>query len=212
MFWGSNKIKAVFFDVGGVLLDVDLDRYVQICCAKLRTTPEPLQREVALRVPKLECGTMDSAAFWREIGEALWRRGEGYMGEESDFLHLWRDLMSSSMIINTEVVRLAQTLSQKGVQVGILSNAIEEHAEYLQERGVYAPFNPCVISCRVGLRKPDSAIYRLAAQRAGVKLPQCLFIDDMPGNVESAQRLGMQGLVFSDAPQLAQDLGKLGLL
>ncbi len=206
MFWGRKRIKIVFFDVGGVLIDCDLERYVQICCAKYRTTPEPLQREVRTRVPLLECGAIDSAEFWKEVGESLWRKGEGNLANAGEFVGLWRNLMSSSLVMNEDVLRLCQMLSQSGVRLGILSNAIDEHADYLQERGLYAPFNPCIVSCRVHMRKPDEDIYKKAIQEANVRPSECLFVDDLDYNVNTARNLGMDAIVFTEASQLAQEL------
>jgi putative hydrolase of the HAD superfamily len=48
-----------------------------------------------------------------------------------------------------------------------------------------------VISSEVGLRKPDPAIYELAAARLGLPAEACVFVDDLPGNLKPARTLGM---------------------
>lgn len=211
-FWGRKKIKIVYFDVGGVLVDADLERYVPICCAKFRTTPEPLIREVVARVPALERAEMGSLTFWREIGESLWRQGQGNLADDHDFYQLWRDIMSASLVVNTEVIKLCQMLADNGIRLGILSNAIEEHATLLKERGIYAPFNPCIVSCYAKMRKPEESIYRLAIEQAKVRPSECLFVDDLEFNVEIAKRVGMEGYVFTDARGLAEELLRRDLI
>ena len=48
-----------------------------------------------------------------------------------------------------------------------------------------------VISSEVGLRKPDPAIYELAAERLGLPPERCAIVDDLPGNLKPARALGM---------------------
>lgn len=208
----SNPIKLVLFDVGGVLLDADLDRYIQIGCAMFETNPEALQREVGRLVPGLEKGLLSSEQFWKEIGESLWRSGEGRPAFGTSFSGIWADIMRSSLELDPKVVRIAQAVKDNGFGVGILSNAVDEHAQLLEEMGVYAPFSPCIVSCRVGMRKPDGEIYLKAAREAGLKTKQCLFIDDMLHNVEAARQTGMQALQFTEAAQLYADLVHLHIL
>ncbi len=63
------------------------------------------------------------------------------------------------------------------------------------------------VSCLVGLRKPDSAIYRFAAETLQVKLSDCLFIDDRADNVEAARSVGMDAILMTDATGLRKELG-----
>jgi putative hydrolase of the HAD superfamily len=69
-----------------------------------------------------------------------------------------------------------------------------------------------VISDRVGLRKPDSAIYRLAADKLGVPSHGCVFADDNPSYLPPAAELGMAVVHFADvADGVAQIEDLLGL-
>ncbi|MBQ7568562.1 HAD family phosphatase [bacterium] len=211
-WWARKKTKMVFMDVGGVIVNCDLDRYLPICCAKFHTTPEPLMREISIRVPDLERGAIDSATFWREIGESLWRRGEGRISDDAGLCHLWRDLMVSSLSVDEDVIRLCQLMHRNGLRLGVLSNVIPEHADYLRSRGIYAPFLPCIISCEIGMRKPNADIYHLAASQANVKPSECLLIDDLESNVKGAKSVGMDAYLFTDASSLAQELLRRGLI
>jgi len=56
-------------------------------------------------------------------------------------------------------------------------------------------FDELVISGEVGLRKPDPAIYELAADRLGATPDQCAFVDDLPHNIEVAHQLGMHAVL-----------------
>ena len=55
-----------------------------------------------------------------------------------------------------------------------------------------------VYSHEVGLRKPDPAIYALAAERLGVAPYEVLFLDDVSANVEAARHAGWHGVLHVD--------------
>ena len=63
-----------------------------------------------------------------------------------------------------------------------------------------------VVSGDVKLVKPDPAIFRLALDRFGIRADETTFIDDNPDNVEAAKRLGMDGIVFTNAASLRAEL------
>ena len=86
----------------------------------------------------------------------------------------------------------SQRLRDAGIATGLLSNSWGVDAyptELLEEH-----FDDVVISAEVGIRKPDPAIFRLAAQRLDVALDACVFVDDLDLNVEAARALGMQAI------------------
>ncbi|MGM9998681.1 MAG: HAD family hydrolase [Candidatus Bruticola sp.] len=212
LFFGSKPIKLVLFDIGGVFVEAELDRYVQLGCAAFKTTPAPLQREIARLLPSFETGSINSDEFWRAIGENLWKSSEGSLSIVNNCGEFWRNIFRATVRVDERMVRLAEALRHNGLAVGALSNTISEHAEILEEMGFYALFEPCVLSCRAGLRKPQAEIFKLAADKGGVSPKQCLFIDDQQINTEAAQRVGMDALVFTSVEKLYQDLVQKRLL
>jgi putative hydrolase of the HAD superfamily len=81
-----------------------------------------------------------------------------------------------------------------GTRTGLLSNSWGDATSYdpalLQEL-----FDGWVISSEVGLRKPDPAIYELAAERIALPPAACVYVDDLPGNLKPARALGMATVV-----------------
>jgi putative hydrolase of the HAD superfamily len=63
-----------------------------------------------------------------------------------------------------------------------------------------------VNSARVGVAKPEAAIYRHAAEVAGVDVSRCLFVDDLEENAIGARAVGMTGLHYREARDLAKVL------
>jgi putative hydrolase of the HAD superfamily len=63
----------------------------------------------------------------------------------------------------------------------------------------------------VGLRKPESGIYRLAIETTQMNPEECCFIDDRALNLECAAKLGMRTIQMQDVEQLRGELGRLGV-
>jgi putative hydrolase of the HAD superfamily len=81
-----------------------------------------------------------------------------------------------------------RALRRNGLRIGLLSNSVGTG----YDRTLLAElFDDCVISGEVGIRKPDPAIYELAAERLGVPASGCVYVDDLPGNLRPARALGM---------------------
>ena len=208
----SSPIQLVFFDLGGVLVHADLERYVHLGIGLFGASPEAFRREVVARVPDLERGRLDSATFWKQVGESLWIRGEGRPAPPELCRHLWRDLLASTVQVDPQVMNLCQLLREKGLRLGALTNTLEDHIPVLTALGVYRPFDPCVMSCRQGHRKPEREIYLKAAELAGLKPRACLLVDDLEENIEGARRAGMPGVRYTGAQDLLRELVRLRLL
>lgn len=68
-----------------------------------------------------------------------------------------------------------------------------------------------VVSGRIGLAKPDPAIFRHLAATHDVDPARAVFVDDSPANVATARELGFHAVRFTDTPALRADLRDLGL-
>lgn len=107
--------------------------------------------------------------------------------------------------VDTEVARLLSD-ARAHIPVVLVSNATTRLEEDLDQLGLTDCVDDVVNSARVGVAKPDERIYRHAAERAGVAVTRCLFVDDLIENVAAARSLGMAGLHFQHAGQLREVL------
>lgn len=107
---------------------------------------------------------------------------------------------------------LARELKHAGHQLHALSNYPEwwRAIEEVLGMGELVPWT--FVSCRMGLRKPDPAIYRAAAEELGVEPERCLFVDDREVNCEGARSVGMDAIRFEDAARLRDALVERGVL
>lgn len=102
-----------------------------------------------------------------------------------------------------DVVRRAHG---RGISTALLSNSWG--SEYPREEWDEI-FDAVVISGEVGMRKPEPAIYRLAADRLGLEPAQCVFVDDLGPNVKGAVAVGMVGVKFVTVEQAVDELEEL---
>lgn len=87
-------------------------------------------------------------------------------------------------------------LRERGPKIGLVSNCNPDVPGHWSGTPLAPYFDEALFSCSVGLKKPDPAIYRLAATRLGVPPAACLFVDDRALNVHSAAGVGMTAAVL----------------
>ncbi|MCC5952312.1 MAG: HAD family phosphatase [Acidimicrobiia bacterium] len=194
--------EAVIFDFGGVFTaspfaaaalmgaerDIDADTAVLLLFGAYdHDTDHPWHRA--------ERGELDITTCREEI-----RRLSAAEGTELDLFDLLRYMGQVERGVREDMVARVRRARADGLRTGLLTNNVAEFRE------VWRPllpldeiFDDVVDSSEVGLRKPDPAIYRLAAERLAVDdLSRAVFVDDHPSNVAAAQALGMAGVVIDD--------------
>lgn len=200
-----SSIKALFWDVGGVLLSNAWDRN---------------QREQALTHFKLD---ESEFADRHELVVSSFERGKIGLNEylertvfyrprpftEEEF----REYIFSLSRADEPVLDFARALTDSGKYLmGTINNESLDLNQYRIEKfGMRRIFRLFVSSCFVGLRKPEPEIYKLALEITQQVPEECCFIDDRALNLEVGKRLGMHVIEMDDLPQLKSDLSKLGV-
>ncbi|SDI48578.1 putative hydrolase of the HAD superfamily/hydrolase [Sinosporangium album] len=109
-----------------------------------------------------------------------------------------------------EVLEMVARARRKGIATAVLSNSwgtgsYDPYAGYdLEDR-----FDAVVISDQVRLSKPDEEIYRFTSDKMGLPPSACVFVDDTAHNLPPAERLGMAGVLFEDAPTALAQIAHL---
>lgn len=110
-------------------------------------------------------------------------------------------------------VQILSEVKEKGYPVYALSNWNKElYDQTVQDFPFLDWFDGKIISSEEKLKKPDETIYRLLLKRYNINPRQAVFIDDNQANIETAQRLGMHGIVFTSAGDLRKKLETLQIL
>jgi epoxide hydrolase-like predicted phosphatase len=117
------------------------------------------------------------------------------------------DRLFSGMEPDTAMIDAVRTARAAGVRTGLVSNSWGTR-RYPQEL-LRELFDGIVISGEVGMRKPSPEMYTLGAERIGVPPQECVFVDDLPFNLEPAQELGMAVVHHTDAEMTVPELERL---
>jgi putative hydrolase of the HAD superfamily len=108
---------------------------------------------------------------------------------------------------------LLEHVRAAGHRLALLSNMPRPFADHLEARhACFGWFEARLFSGRVGLVKPERAMFDLAREALALDLAHALFIDDHPANVEAARASGWQALRFESAAQCEAELRRGGWL
>ncbi len=111
--------------------------------------------------------------------------------------------------IKPGIVELISTLAQKH-RVVLFSNAsAEQLLPVMKHLGLDRLFEKIFVSSDLKLMKPDPEAYLAVTKELGIEPQECVMIDDSQRNVDSAEALGMQGIVFEDTQACSEKLQSL---
>jgi putative hydrolase of the HAD superfamily len=141
-------------------------------------------------IQQLETGRISIAEFGERLAALLSERGHPVV----DGADLVQGLFAG-VELDERVLGAVERIRELGVRTALLSNSWG--GNYPRDR-FPALFDAVVISAEVGMRKPDPAIFRLAADQLGLDAEQCVFVDDLEHNVRAAEDVGMTGVWHRD--------------
>jgi epoxide hydrolase-like predicted phosphatase len=178
---------------------IDIDAFVA-------TMRDWLGRDYALGaaynpIHALERGELEVPCFERHLADALTQRtGRAVVAEGL------LDRMFAFFAHSPDMVALVRRARARGIRTALLSNSWGNTYPRDLFDGV---FDAVVISGEVGMRKPDPEIYLHTLDRLGLDAVQCVFVDDLPPNVQAARDLGMVAVLHSGYEQTAAELDVL---
>lgn len=207
----SRGIRAVIFDVGGVLdLPGDLaaeeaDR-LQLASRIGMEIEEMwgyLYRSEAWKLART--GQITDAAFWDRCLSPLGITEPADQAAFAQRLNLFKEVVSAMRTLLDELYGRTR--------LAIISNASDTLEETLEERYQITHYFQIIInSARVGYAKPEREIYEIALDRLDLRPEETIFIDDQQHNVDAAAELGIQATRFTSLPDLRAYLRDFGLL
>lgn len=186
---------ALLIDYGGVLTESVLGAFDTSCRAH-GVDPEGFTAEVfsadhAEDSPfaLAELGRISITEFLDRIAAVLSRHAAGTVDGAAWF----RKVQQATQRLDLPMVRAVQALADRGVQTALVSNSWGPPDDY--PWATLPQFCEVVISAKVGIRKPDKAIYELAAEKLGRATTECVFVDDVEVNLDPARALGMSTIL-----------------
>lgn len=191
-------IKAVIFDVGGVL-HKSQSIYKDIADA-YGVSQEECSIHMNPIVELFRKGEISEEEFWKKLSQSLKKP----LPENS--YDLWRLGYERNFVIYPHIIELIKEIRQRGIKTAMLSNTIVPHVEILKKHIDFKLFDVIVFSCEVGLSKSSPAIYSLTVEKLKVKPEECLFIDDEEKRLVPANELGMKTILAQNPEQVIQEV------
>lgn len=199
-----KRYQALILDFGGVLTS-DFFEALRGFCRREGLPDNALELLISSDsggrglLVDLERGALGQLEFEEQLAALLNVRREGLLQR------IAADLKPEKRMLDACAV-----LREHGVRVGVLSNSwgsepFDPYAPWELERN----FDAVVVSDKVGLRKPDPAIFALAIERVGSPAEQCLFVDDIAVYLEPARAMGMGVLHHTSVDRTLTELERL---
>jgi putative hydrolase of the HAD superfamily len=102
----------------------------------------------------------------------------------------------------------ARQLREAGFRIALLTNMPFTVRDAVRCCDWIPKFDQWTFSCELRISKPSPEIYEHCLRGLGVAAETALFLDDRPPNVQGAETIGMRGIVFTSAPELATELAE----
>ena len=184
-------IKAVFFDLGGVIVRTDYQAPRQHLAERLGMEYEDLVKLVfeSPTSQRASVGEISDKEHWAEVTKRLRRP----LSETETI----RNEFFAGDVVDHEIVEFLRSLRPRYF-VGLISNAWPDLRDYVTRQGFDDAFDHMVISGEVGVMKPEARIYQIGLEQAGVSPNEAVFVDDFAENIEGCQAVGMHGIHFRD--------------
>lgn len=187
-------IKAVIFDWGGVIAPNPGGGWIGVLAHILDMTIEDLLPHWrAAGYSDLSRGTIDETEFFRLLEISLGR------ALPDDVSRIWVD--GCGFEPWPEMLVFIQKLKDDHFKVGLLSNTVKPMSTVAIQKGIYEGFEPLILSDVVGSAKPELPIFQRVLDELQLPADECVYVDDLPKNLESAKELGMVTVLASDDPK-----------
>ena len=199
----NSFINNILFDLGGVLLELDIDK-TEHQLAKFRKTKMDHAELESLFYEKLIL--FEKGAFSEELFINFLLKHSHYKVQALDIINAWNSMLS---FITTEKLQCLKQLS-KQFNLYSLSNNNPIHLQWIEKQNnameegtrFFDLFEEMYFSHLIQIRKPEQAAFELVINDSNILASETLFIDDKKENIDMAQTLGFLTLHLTNMDDL----------
>jgi len=199
----SDRIKILFFDIGGILLSNGWGHESRKLASekfKLDYAEVNALHNFIFNVYEVGAITLDEY-----LDTVIFNHQRDFTREDfTTFIY------EQAVELPDMLQWLKQWKKDCGFRVISVNNEGKELNDYrVKKFGLHDCFDAFISSCEVGLRKPDPRIWQLAMGIAQVSPKQCVYFDDRLMFVNAAEKLGIKAFQHTDFEETKQLLEKL---
>ena len=197
-------IKAIIFDMGGVIIRFDENKYYEYLSKKYNVDENKITNIMIPLINKFDRGDitlgvlLDSVS--KNIGIKIPRKS-------------WNYVFDTDATIDWQMISLIKSLS-KNYKIYMLTNV--NRSRYFRTNTMLKInnklFNKKFISCYLHMTKPDRKIYQYVLAKTNLMPNEIIFIDDLIENVNGAREVGINSIVFRGYTDLVSKLERINVL
>jgi len=204
-------IKAIIFDLGGVIVNLDYSNFYKqiIALSPLEKPQTRIMLEFFRQSDLYHQGKMTDEEFYKLACEIL----QVCMINQNQFYEAFNSIISDSS--QPGMISLLKDLKDmKRYKLIALSNVNSSHWDYLLNKkwDFLEYFGEFLLSHEVHLTKPDPRIFQLAIEKSECKAEEIVYVDDSLNNIRSANDLGIRGIYFTNVEDLIEEFKKLKII
>ncbi len=194
----SDK-KAIVFDFGGVIVHPNKTLFFEFIKSIFQIDDAVLQN-IREKFKNAKNAHTPESVFWKRTAEEL------HITLPEDWEMQYDAAVLRYLNESQEMRALVKSYKELGYRVALLSNVTAERAIFLRNQGFYEDFFPVLLSCEIGIEKPDPRAYQMMLTSIQVLPENCIFIDDKPVNIEAAKAQGIDAILFLSPQQVEEEL------
>jgi glucose-1-phosphatase len=199
----ENQIKAIIFDVGGVLIRTEDREPRQKMAERLGLSYQDLYTDVfdSEMAARATIGELDEMEIWDHVRDK-------FNLEPNEMEEFRRNFWAGDRL-DHELIEFIRSL-RNDYRVGLLSNAWSGTRASLTDNYAFLDaFDVTIFSAEVRMKKPDSGIYNRVLKELEVEPHEAVFVDDFEENVLAARQLGLHAVHFKSREQTIAALKEL---
>lgn len=186
------SIKAIFFDLGGVILRTEYQAPRQYLAESFGMDYDDIDKVVFGGGPN---GSAARASLGEITEEQHWLNVMKVLKQPASEYGRIRDEFFAGDVIDRGLVEFLRSIKPK-YKTGLISNAWSGLRNYIVREKLDNVFHHMVISAEVGVAKPDPKIYHIALEQLQVQPKEAVLVDDFIENIEACEKVGMKGIHF----------------
>jgi putative hydrolase of the HAD superfamily len=200
----KKEIKAIIFDIGGVLLTKDWTKISRFMIRKHGFSTK-IYSDYPKSIHKKYKGLSTGKISFKDIIKLL-------SGKKAitKIVKDYSKIHKKHTKLNKNLFKLLKKLKIK-YKLYCLTDTNDMHYKFHMKNGIYSHFIKTYASCNIGLKKPDKRCFKLVLKNHKLNPKETIFIDDKKENVKSAKKLGMKIILFKNNRQLITKLKKFGV-
>ncbi|MBD3426632.1 MAG: HAD-IA family hydrolase [Candidatus Omnitrophica bacterium] len=204
---GKKNIKAILFDLGNVIVDVDEVKLERSYSPHGKVSEGELVSYVKASqdANRYMEGKLSTSQFYYRA-----RRRFRLDMKFGDFYRVWNSIFLAKSDMEDLIRNLKS--SYPDVKLILISNTNEAHYRYIRDNyKILDELDGHVVSYEAGCQKPDRRIFAEAMRKAGSIPPETIYVDDRLDLIRAARVMGIHAFHFTSSEQLRADLARFGL-